>query len=124
MAKNISVIIVEKLGSLKSTIIKEYVESELYKKCGFKKSDGFEKQTEWGIKIDGKKYIVAVFAKTEGKTNTENKYDFPPPIDTVLFFGNCVLVCSIKTGDIYEVVSLGEDMWNKMYEKLLINNNG
>ena len=32
MAKNISVIIVEKLGSLKSTIIKEYVESELYKK--------------------------------------------------------------------------------------------
>lgn len=119
MSQNISVIIVEKVGSLKSLAIKDYKEDELYKKCGFKKPDGFEKQTEWGIKMDGKKYVVAVYAKTEGKANTENKYDFPPPVDTVLFFGNCVLVSSIKKdNNSLELVSLSLEQWDKMYEKL------
>jgi hypothetical protein len=119
MSQNISVIIVEKIGSLKSLTIKDYKEEELHKKCGFKKPDGFSKQTEWGIKLDGKKYIVALFAKTEGKANTENKYDFPPPVDTTLFFGNCVLVSSIKKDDgSFGVVSLSVEQWDKMYEKL------
>jgi len=112
-------VIVEKVGSLKSLTIKDYKEEELYKKCGFKKPDGFSKQTEWGIKLDGKKYLVAVFAKTEGKANTENKYDFPPPVDTTLFFGNCVLVSTIKKDDgTFGLVSLSLEQWDKMYEKL------
>ena len=119
MSQNISVIIVEKIGSLKSLTIKDYKEEELHKKCGFKKPDGFSKQTEWGIKLDGKKYLVALFAKTEGKANTENKYDFPPPVDTTLFFGNCLLVSSIKKDDgSFGVVSLSVEQWDKMYEKL------
>jgi hypothetical protein len=119
MSQNISVIIVEKIGSLKSLTIKDYKEEELHKKCGFKKPDGFSKQTEWGIKLDGKKYIVALFAKTEGKANTENKYDFPPPVDTTLFFGNCVLVSTIKKDDgTFGLASLSLEQWDKMYEKL------
>ena len=119
MSQNISVIIVEKTGSLKSLTIKDYKEEELYKKCGFKKADGFIKQTEWGVKIDGKKYIVAVFAKTEGKANSENKYDFPPPVDTVLFFGNCALVCSIKKDENkWDLTSMSLELWEKIYEKL------
>jgi hypothetical protein len=119
MSQNISVIIVEKIGSLKSLTVKDYKEEELYKKCGFKKPDGFSKQTEWGIKLDGKKYIVSLFAKTEGKANTENKYDFPPPVDTTLFFGNCVIVSTIKKDDgSFGVVSLSLEQWDKMYEKL------
>jgi len=119
MSQNISVIIVEKIGSLKSLTVKDYKQEELYKKCGFKKPDGFSKQTEWGIKLDGKKCIVALFAKTEGKANTENKYDFPPPVDTTLFFGNCVLVSTIKKDDgSFGVVSLSVEQWDKMYEKL------
>lgn len=119
MSQNISVIIVEKIGSLKSLTVKDYKEEELYKKCGFKKPDGFSKQTEWGIKLDGKKYILALFAKTEGKANTENKYDFPPPVDTTLFFGSCVLVSSIKKDDgSFGIVSLSLEQWDKMYEKL------
>jgi hypothetical protein len=119
MSQNLSVIIVEKIGSLKSLTIKDYKEDELYKKCGFKKPNGFSKQTEWGIKLDGKKYLVALFAKTDGKANTENKYDFPPPVDATLFFGSCVLVSSIKKDDgLFEVVSLSLEQWDKMYEKL------
>ena len=119
MTQNISVVIVEKTGTLKSLTIKDYKEEELYKKCGFKKPDGFSKQTEWGVKLEGKKFIVAVYAKSDGKANSENKYDFPPPVDTALFFGSCALVCSIKKDDgTWEIVSLSLEQWEKMYEKL------
>ena len=80
-----TIVIVEKTGVLKNLTIKEYNEEELYKKCGFKKADDFGKQTEWNVKIDGKKYLVALFGKIDGKANTENKYDFPPPVDSTLF---------------------------------------
>jgi len=89
MSQPLTVVIVEKGASLKSLSIKDFKLEELYKKCGFKKSEDFIKQTEWNVKFDGKKYFVEVFAKTEGRPNSENKYDFPPPIDTKLFFGSC-----------------------------------
>lgn len=118
--QNISVIIVEKNGTLKSLSIKEYKEDELYKKCGFKKAEDFVKQTEWSnIKIDGKKYIVVLYGKNDGKANTENKYDFPPPVDSTLFFGNCVLVAHIKKENSeYGLTHLTLELWNKIYEKL------
>uniref|UniRef100_A0A6C0B003 Uncharacterized protein n=1 Tax=viral metagenome TaxID=1070528 RepID=A0A6C0B003_9ZZZZ len=119
MSQNISIVLVEKTGTLKSHTMKEYKEEDIYKKCGFKKSDGFEKQTEWGIKLDGKKYVVALYGKSDGKANSENKYDFPPPVDTVLFFGSCALVCSVKNLDeTWSITSLSLEQWNKMYEKL------
>jgi len=93
----LSVIIVDKTSTLKTLAIKDYKEEELYKKCGFKKADNFLLQTEWPVKIDGQKYIIQLFGKKEGKANTENKYDFPPPVDKELFFGSCALV-----GMIYE----------------------
>lgn len=119
MTQNLGVIIVEKTGSLKSLTIKDYKEEDLYKKCGFKKPDGFEKHTEWKIKMDGKKYIIAAYGKTEGKANMENKYDFPPPIDTTLFFGSCLLLCTLLKDDgKKEPISLSLEQWEKMYEKL------
>jgi hypothetical protein len=119
MTQNLGVIIVDKTGSLKSLTIKDYKEEELYKKCGFKKPDGFEKHTEWKMKMDGKKYIVAAYGKTEGKANMENKYDFPPPIDTTLFFGSCLLLCTLLKDDgKKEPISLTLEQWEKMYEKL------
>jgi len=118
MANNLGVVIVEKTGTLKTLMIKDYKEEELYKKCGFKKPDGFEKQTEWKIKLEGKKYLVSAFGKTDGKANMENKYDFPPPIDTTLFFGSCVLVCVLVKETSKELCSLTLEIWEKMYEKL------
>jgi hypothetical protein len=118
-AQPLTVIIVEKTGTLKSLAIKDFKEEELFKKCGFKKADGFNKQTEWKLKIDGKKYIVYAYGKEDGRANSENKYDFPPPIDTKLFFSSCALVAQIvndKGGKVYTDLSLV--LWNKMYEKL------
>ncbi len=99
--------------------IKDYKVEELYKKCGFKKSDGFVLQTEWKIKIDGHKYLIHLYGKTDGKANFENKYDFPPPVDNKLFFGSCLLVCFNNDSSIVkEHVHLTIELWNKMYEKL------
>lgn len=117
--QNIGIIIVDKVGTLTSLKVKEFVEEELYKKCNFKKPDGFIKQTTWKLKSEGKKWVVTVYAKTEGKANMENKYDFPPPIDSTLFFGSCTLVCQqIKDDGTKEYVSLTIEQWDKFYEKL------
>jgi N-acetylglutamate synthase-like GNAT family acetyltransferase len=47
----LNIIIVEKTGTLKSLAVKDFKEEELFKKCGFKKADGFNKQTEWKVKM-------------------------------------------------------------------------
>jgi hypothetical protein len=119
MSHPLNIIIAEKEGILKSLAIKEFKLEELYKKCGFKKGEDFIRQTEWNIKCDGKKYFIEVYAKTEGRTNSENKYDFPPPIDKKIYFGSCALVCMIRDdANNKEYINLSIALWNKMYEKL------
>lgn len=115
----LNIVIVEKTGVLKSLAIKEFKEEELFKKCGFKKAEDFVKQHEWSMKTEGRKFIIQVFAKTEGRPNSENKYDFPPPIDSKLFFGNCAIVAKIRNDDgSISYTNLSLEMWEKMYEKL------
>ena len=112
---SVEIIIVDKTGVLKSVTVKDFKEDDLFKKCGFKKADNFEKQVDWKVKVGGIKYKVSVHAKTDGRANSENKYDFPPPIDNHLFFGSCAI--TTKTDEnIYTNLSL--DLWNKIYEKL------
>jgi hypothetical protein len=119
MAQQLDIIIVERLGSLKTLSIKDFKQEDLYKKCGFKKSEDFNKQTEWLVKFEGKKYCIQVFAKAEGRSNSENKYDFPPPIDTKLFYGSCAIIAQIKKDDGTKVyANLSLPLWNKIYEKL------
>jgi hypothetical protein len=121
--KNITFIIVEKNGSLKDADIKEGLicEEELSKKCKFKKSDGFIKRTEWSYSSKNEeensisKVIVELWAKDDGVANHENKYEFPPPVDTELFFGACALIAR-DTKNNY--VNLTKDKWNKIYEYL------
>jgi hypothetical protein len=119
MSQPLDIIIVERLGSLKMLSIKDFKQEELYKKCGFKKAEDFNKQTEWSVKISGTKYIVQLYAKSDGRANSENKYDFPPPVDTKLFYGSCALVGYIKNENGTKVLTnLSVGIWNKIYEKL------
>ena len=80
-------LIIDKNCSIKEVALKKYMEEDLYKKCGFKKADGFGSHAQWKIKMNGLEYIVRLFGKTTGRANHENKYDFPPPADNYLFFG-------------------------------------
>ena len=121
MTKNIGVVIVEKTGVLKNLCIKTFSQDELYKKCGFKSKENFNKHCDWRIKKADLTYIVSLYGKDTGKAMSENKYDFPPPCDTTLLFGNCVLVCHTsykgETGDpLLETMDV--ELWEKLYEKL------
>lgn len=119
MTNSFHIVIVEKSGTLKSVLVKDFKDEDLFKKCGFKKGDDFTRQVEWSIKHNGDKYFVSVYAKTDGRANSENKYDFPPPIDTKLFFGNCAIVARFKKDDSqFEYVNLTVELWEKFYEKL------
>jgi len=111
---SLKVVIAEKNGTLRNLAVKEFNINELYKKCGFKKSGDFIKQVNWNVKYEGQTYNVSLYAKTEGRHNNENKYEFPPPIDTKLFFGSCALVASLND----EYINLNDEMWSKMYNKL------
>jgi hypothetical protein len=118
--KPLTIIIVDKSASIKTLSIKDYKVEELYKKCGFKKSEDFILQVEWPIKLDGKRYYVQMYGKLDGKANTENKYDFPPPVDKHLYFGSCALIGLIKDeiSGIKVHTNLSVELWNKIYEKL------
>ena len=121
-SKNINIILIDKFGKIKTLQVnaKELKKEDLYKKCGFKKDNDFSKQSEWKITIEKQKYCISVYAKTDGRANSENKFDFPPPIDNTLFFGTCAVISEIKdaeSGD-YKLSDLSIDLWEKIYEKL------
>ena len=110
-----NVLIIEKLGSFKELNIKKYNEEELYKKAGFKNSDGFKMSHSWNVVVKDKPYIISVYGKTTGRAGQENKFEFPPPIDNTLFFGNCVLT---NQNDKNEIQDLSKVEWDAIYEEL------
>ena len=117
--KSLTIIIVDKGGSLKTLSVKEYKVDDLYKKCGFKKAELFNLQVEWPVKLDGQRYIVQMYGKLEGKANMENKYDFPPPVDKNLYFGSCALVGMSRDNlNNRTHINLSVELWDKIYEKL------
>jgi hypothetical protein len=117
--KSLTIIIIDKGASLKTLTVKDYNVEDLYKKCGFKKAEGFALQVEWSVKLDGKKYLVQMYGKLDGKANMENKYDFPPPVDKNLYFGSCALVGMLRDdSNNKSLTNLSLELWNKIYEKL------
>lgn len=109
------IIVIDKTGSVKETNIKDYNILELYKKANFKSAEGFRLEHKWLI---GTNQQIAIYGKKNGKAGQENKYDFPPPIDTVLFFGGCVLV-SENILEPNQIKDLRIKEWNDIYEKLM-----
>lgn len=87
---NIDILVVEKLGNLKIQSIKEFDQENLYKKCGFKNDNNFNLIHTWNVEINEIKFLK-LFGKTKGKANFENKYEFPDPVND-LIFGNSLLV--------------------------------
>lgn len=110
-----NVLIVERLGSIKSTNMKTVNEDEFYKKAGFKTATDFQVHHVFKVKVGDTCVNINLYGKIAGKANQENKYDFPPPVDNTLFFGNCLLVNKNDQG---KVLDLSVELWEKIYEKL------
>jgi len=110
-----SIILVESGGALKQSKVKDVAFDNLYKKCGFRVAEHFAKRTTWNVTIEEEVVSVELWSKNDGKANTENKYDFPPPVDTALYFGTCVLV---RVDENEKIINLSLETWNKMYDHL------
>ena len=104
------IVIVETNGSLKELTCRDVTEAGLYKAIKLKNAVGFALRATWDVTVDSDTFSVMLYSKTDGKAGQENKYDFPPPVDSALFFGKCVLVN--QSGDL----TVGE--WNRIYEHL------
>jgi hypothetical protein len=117
MSSPISIVIVEKAGTLKELHVKHFDELELYKKAGFKTNSSFEQRQVWkNIQTKSNTYEhIAIYGKVKGNAGKENKYDFPPPIDTTLFFGNMVIVHYDKS---FLPKNLSVEEWESIYSKL------
>ena len=111
------IVVVNKGGDLKDVTVKDFDISNLYKKCGFRKANGFELRHKFEkVKVSGDRYDIHVYSRNNGKSGTENKYDMPPPIDNDLYFGNFALVRWCRDEEDY--VDLSIDDWKKVYNKL------
>jgi len=107
---------IDKTGTIKEITKKNLTRETLYKYSGFKKPDGFEKRTTWDVSIEGNRHIIELWSRDFGKAGTENKYDFPPPCDTSLYFGTCSLIKVSHEDD--KILDFDGDTWLKIYEKL------
>jgi hypothetical protein len=85
---------------------------ELYKKCGFKKVDGFNEVVRWELD-DGLEIVV--YGRVDGKAGSENKFEYPPPIDKQLFFGNMAAVAMLNSVH----VDLDVNHWGEIYSELM-----
>ena len=96
------VIVISKDGSFKSVNKTD----ELYKCCKYKSNKDFVKLHEWNE--------YELWGKKKGKAGSENKCEFPSPIENLLYFGT-LCVCK-KDND------LAMEEWTTWYTKKMGNN--
>lgn len=110
-----SILLIESNGTIKASKVKDVNFENLYKKGGFRSPNNFDKRTTWNVSIKDEVISIDLWAKNDGKANSENKYDFPPPVDKELYFGTCVLV---RVDEHDKIIDLTTDLWAKIYERL------
>ena len=116
---SIPIVIVERNGDLRASHVEVCNALELSKKCKHKSSPGFEVCAEWAYSGEdaNDRFLVELWASDNGTAGQENKYEFPPPVDTILFFGACALVAKDMSSQ-HRVIPLTLEKWDKMYDFL------
>ena len=108
-----NILIIEKTGIIKETKVKS--PEEIYKKCGFKSPKDFEHQTTWTVESCNETINIQLYGKNKGRANSENKYDFPPPVDNELYYGSVALL-AFSMDD--EILDLYTETWETIYSDL------
>lgn len=111
----LSILLIPKTGVVQLASIKEFSETDLFKRAGFKSATDFEKRTVYRPVGDGINKEIHVYGKVTGRAGQENKYELPPPIAETLFFGTVVLVAKVDENP----VSLTVEEWDAMSEALM-----
>ena len=91
-SSNITMVLIDKSGTLKDIVVKVSEFHNLYKKAGFSTVENFAEQYLWEITTEKAKYAISLWGKKKGK-NAKNVYPFPPPLEeNNEFCGNVVLM--------------------------------
>ena len=91
---NANCILVSKRGALKDIYLTnvEHSQQHYNKLCGTPPTylKSFTHHATWVVK----KFDISIelWGRLNGRAGQENKYEFPPPVDNHLFFGDCLLV--------------------------------
>lgn len=109
-----TILLIEKNGIIKENHSNDVVRDLLYKKCGFKKKDDFEKRHTWSINMYDI-HSIELWARSIGKAGQENKYELPSPLSSTTYFGTIALVF---LDDKENICSATKEQWSKIYDFL------
>ena len=110
----VKVILINKNGVINEKKVNISNLDSLYKKCGFVNNNYFDKHNTWKHEDE----YLSLYGKNNGRANTENKYDLPPPSDNLLFFGTLMLVKHKNENiNINDLLDLSKEEWETFYEK-------
>ena len=112
----VKVVLIDKNGTVSTSNMNNISEENLYKKCGLRNNKDFSKRTEWSYKKNDRDCVISLYAKDNGRANSENKYDLPPPVDEQLYFGKVLLVCYDNKNKTF--IDFTKEEWEAKYEKL------
>lgn len=110
----VKVVLINKNGTVNEKKVNISNLDNLYRKCGFTSDNYFDKHNTWKHDDD----YISLYGKNNGRANSENKYDLPPPCDNLLFFGT-LLIIKHKNENINmnDLLDLSKEEWDKFYEK-------
>ena len=99
----------------RNSSIKQFDVSTLHKKCNLKTSKNFKCRNTWNVNNN----YYSVFAKDSGRESSINKYDLPPPIDNIIYYGHILIIKhNNKELNNNTVNDLTKEEWLEVYEKL------
>jgi|AntAceMinimDraft_16_1070373.scaffolds.fasta_scaffold164086_2 hypothetical protein len=113
-----SFIVIDKQGTLKEQKTRALTKDCLYKKCGFRKSDGFENIHVWSSDSISKSYTIELWGKVTGKNGQENLYNFPFLNGNTVYYGPLALIAV----DNNSIIDLTADLWHDVYNHLTQDN--
>lgn len=110
MANN-TFIIIDKNGVLKEQNSRAITRDCLYKKCGFRKSEGFEPIHTWSAEETCAHHAVELWGKKTGKKGQENTYSFQFANDAKMYYGALALIAVDSNN---HVLDLTMDTWQNI----------
>jgi len=112
---SVTIIVIDKNGIMKQQNVKHLTQDTIYKKCGFRNSNGFRRRHVWYIHtmdVD----TVELWSCDTVKSGQDNKYELPAPLETKVYYGSMSLV-SVQSDGTFRNLSL--NTWTQIYENLL-----
>ena len=116
---SVSCVLIDKSNNKKQVNV-NVKSDQYYKKCKFRSAKDFDYRHSYKVKESGENRYLSVFAKNNGRANTENKCELPPPLDNDLYFGSILIVMHKEEDkyDLEDLIELTVENWEKHYNKL------